>query len=227
MQYETPSCQRFVGGEDHGAVMEIAVVDDLEHEVGGIAADGEVANFVDHEDGWMGVAREGSGELTAAGGDGESFDKGGGAGEQGLVAVLDGAVGDGDREVGLTGPGGSVEDEVAALAHQFGAEVTAEQLQAHRGLEGEVELVDGTQEREAGLADRAFDPGLGAMSDFLGDEEGQEVAIAEALGFAAALEFRIEPPHGGKVQASEHAVEIERGHHRTPWGRRSRTCWAP
>ena len=61
------------------------------------------------------------------------------------------------------------------------------------------------------------------MGDLLGDQEGEEVAMAQALGLRAGLEFRIEPPHGGQMQAPEHAVEIERRHHCTPCGKNSST----
>ena len=64
---------------------------------------------------------------------------------------------------------GAAQDEASALGDELGSEVAAEQLQAHRGLEGEVEVLDGAQEREAGLAYRALDARLGAMSNFLGD----------------------------------------------------------
>jgi hypothetical protein len=54
MQDQPPRGQRFVGGEEHRAAMQVALVDDPEHEVGGVAAYGEIADFVDHEDGRVG-----------------------------------------------------------------------------------------------------------------------------------------------------------------------------
>src|SRR5439155_18136557 len=128
-----------------------------------------------------------------------------------------------DGEVRLASARGSAQDQRTALADELGTEVAAEQLQAHRGLEGEVEVFDGTQEREASLAHRALDAGLGAMSDFLGDQQREEVTMAQALGFGAGLEFGVESTHGGQMQAAQHAVEIERRHHCTPCGRSSST----
>ena len=78
----------------------------------------------------------------------------GGGDEEGVEAVLDGAVGDGDRQVGLAAAGLAAEDQAAALGDEVGREGGAEQLQAQRRLVGEVEVVDGLEEREAGVARR-------------------------------------------------------------------------
>jgi hypothetical protein len=106
-----------------------------------------------------------------------------GGGEAGLEAVLDGPVGDGDGESGLSGAGGAGEDEAAALGDEFGPEEGAEELEAHGGLEGEVEVLDGAEEGELGLADGALDAGLGPVGDLLGHEEGEVVAVAHLLLF--------------------------------------------
>ena len=45
------------------------------------------------------------------------------------------------------------------------SQIAAQGRQAHTGLEGEVELPDGLQEREASRSDRALDAGLLAMGD--------------------------------------------------------------
>ena len=80
----------------------MAVADDMEEEVGGVVADAEVADFADDEDGGLDVGIEGGSE---AGGAGEVDGEGGGSGEEGVEAVLDGLVGDGGSEVGLAAAG--------------------------------------------------------------------------------------------------------------------------
>jgi hypothetical protein len=207
--------------------MQIAFVDDLEHQVGGVATDGEIPDLIDHENGRVRVERQRPRQLAATHRDRERLDHLGGAGAQRLVAVLDGAIGDGDPEVGLAGAGGPAQDQAPALADQLRPEVAAEQLQTHRGLEREVEVLDGAQEREASLPDRALDAGLGAMRDLLGDERGEEVAVGLVLGLGADLALGIEPAHGRQVQALEHAVEIERMHQATSFASRRSTCGAP
>jgi hypothetical protein len=69
VQDQAPRRPRLVGGEKHRAAMQVALVDDLEHEVGGVTAHGEIAHFVNHRDGRVGVAREGRGQIAAPGGD--------------------------------------------------------------------------------------------------------------------------------------------------------------
>jgi len=111
VEHQAPCGKRLVGGEQHRPAMQVTLVDDLEHEVGGVAADGQVTDLVDYEHRSVRVARERSGQLAAPGRHGERLDHLGGAGEQRLVAVLDGAIGDGDPEVGLAGARGSTQDQ--------------------------------------------------------------------------------------------------------------------
>ena len=51
VQHAAPGRQRFVGGEDHRALVEVAVVDDLEEDIGRVGAVAEIADLVDHEHG--------------------------------------------------------------------------------------------------------------------------------------------------------------------------------
>ena len=78
----------------------------------------------------MDVGFEGLVDGTESGGVGEFADEHIGLGETGLEAVLDGAVGDGDGEVRLPGPGRPREDDVPAFAEELGSEVASEHLEA-------------------------------------------------------------------------------------------------
>jgi hypothetical protein len=211
MEREPPGGKGLVGGKDHGLAGEVALIDDLEEHVGGVVAKGEIAHLVDDEHMGMKVVVECFGEATGASGVGELLDELHGRGEASLEAVLDGSVGDADGESSLPGSGGSGQDEVASFGDEFRSEEGAEEPETDGGLEGEVEVLDGAEEGEAGLAHGALDAGLGSMGDLLCHQEGEIVAVAHLLGLGLLLEFGIQAPDGGKVQALEHGVEVHAG----------------
>lgn len=76
-----PGGERFVRGKDHGAVMPVAFVDDVEEHVGGVGSLAEVADFVDDQHARMRVGGQGMAELALARGDREVIDERGGRGE--------------------------------------------------------------------------------------------------------------------------------------------------
>ena len=219
-----PVGQGLVGGEEHGLAVQVPVVDELEEDVGGVGAVGKVSDLVEDKDVGMGVGGQGLGEPALAGGGGEAVDEVGGGGEVGLVAVLDRTVGDGDGQVSLPRAGFPGEDEGASFGDEFGSEVGSEESAADGGLEGEVEFLDGSQEGEAGLARGALDAGLGAVGDFFGDEEGEEVAVAEGIGFSAGLEFGVESSDGGEVETAEETVEVDGAGGWRPGRKRTPSC---
>src|SRR5213593_3089413 len=108
-----------------------------------------------------------------------------------------------------------VQDQRAALGDELGSGIAAQELQPDRGLEGEVEVLDGAQEREACLADRTLDARLSAVRDLLGDQGGEEVTVGLVFGLGALFALGVEPAHRRQMQTSEHAVEIERVHQAT------------
>ena len=142
MEDPAPGTERLVGREQRGAVMQVALIDDVEEEVGGIGPIAEIPDLIDDEDVGMRVRRQGMAEAALARRDGELVDEGRRRGEARLESVLDGAIGDGDGEVCLAGAGWAAGDEAEALRDQFGAEEAAERRQAEAGLKGEVELAD-------------------------------------------------------------------------------------
>src|SRR5687767_3608374 len=79
-----PRVERLVGGEDHGPLAAVPVVDDVEEHVGRVGAVGEVADLVHDEQGGMRVRKECLGEAAAAAGSGEVVDQLGGGGEEGI-----------------------------------------------------------------------------------------------------------------------------------------------
>ena len=77
----------------------------MEEHVGGIGALREIADFVDDEDRRMRVVPQGLRELAGAKRRREIVDQGGGCCEEGVEAVLNRAVRDGNRQVGLAAAG--------------------------------------------------------------------------------------------------------------------------
>jgi hypothetical protein len=67
--------RRLVGGEDHGLALEGTFVDDVEEDVGGVVAVGEVTDLVDDEHMWLDEAGEGLSKLARSAGDGEDLDE--------------------------------------------------------------------------------------------------------------------------------------------------------
>ena len=211
MEDDPPGGKGLVGRKDHGLAGEIAFIDNLEEHVGGVVAKGEIAHLVDDEHMGMKVVVEGFGEATGASGVGELLDELHRRGEASLEAVLDGSVGDAHRESGLPGSCRSGQDEVPPFGDEFGSEEGSEESEPDGGLEGEVEVLDGAEEGEAGLAHGALDAGLGSVGDLLCHQESEIIAVAHLLGFGLLLELGIQAPDGGEVQALEHGIEVHAG----------------
>src|SRR6266571_9259384 len=131
----------------------------------------------------MRVARQRLAELAVAGGRGEVLDQRRRRGEERVEAVLDGAVGDRDRQVRLARTARPAEDERVALRDELRAEGTAEEREADGGLEGEVVLVERLEKREVGAVHAPLNAGLRAVRDLFGQQQREELSIRHALGF--------------------------------------------
>ena len=69
VEHLAPGFEGFVGGEDHGSLVQVAIIDDLEEDIGSIRAVGEIPDFVDDQDRGMGVScQNGSQPAFATGG---------------------------------------------------------------------------------------------------------------------------------------------------------------
>ena len=116
----SPLPRVLVGREDHRAALQVPVVDDVEQDVGGVRTVGEVADFVDDQDVGVSVARQGLRKPAGTEGGGQLVDQLRGGDEEGIESVLDGSVGDGDRQMGLSATGLTDEDQRAALGDEVG-----------------------------------------------------------------------------------------------------------
>ena len=95
-----PLFEGFVGGQDDGAAL-VAGADDLEQEVGSALVDGQVADFIEDEQGGCGVAAQFGFEGAFGLGGVEGVDDVDGVGEEDALAVLAGGVTQGGGEVGF------------------------------------------------------------------------------------------------------------------------------
>lgn len=198
VEHVAPSLGRLVGCEHHRAAADVALVDDMEQDVGGVVAVGEVADLVDHEYVRLHVARESAAERAVATCGREILDEVGGRGEERVEAVLKGAVGDGDGEVRLPATGLSGKDGGAAFGDEVGREQRADGRHAERRLQREVELLDGAQERKARSADGALQARAASMRDLLGDERLEEVLVGPLVLLGARDELAPDAPGVGE-----------------------------
>jgi len=146
----------------------MTVVDDVEEDVGGVRAVGEVADLIDDEHVRLKVVQQAIAQATLATGGGEIVDQSGGGGEKGGKAILDRTVRDGDRQMSLAAPGLTHEDQVPAFGDEVSAEIVSQQRGTEGGLLSEVEVVDRLEEREVGLMRGPAQASAVAVSDLLG-----------------------------------------------------------
>ena len=101
-----PRRDGLVRRKDHGSLLPVAVVDDVEEHVGGVRAIGEVADLIDHEHAGMDVRGEDLGEGPTTKRGREIVDEFGGRDEARVRAMEDGAVGNGNGQVSRPDSGG-------------------------------------------------------------------------------------------------------------------------
>ncbi len=211
MQHLAQRRQRLVRREEHRAVREVALVDDAVEHIRRVGRVREVAELIDHKHVRMEVGLERPVEPSLRRGAGELADEDVGPHEARLVAMLDGAIGEGDREMRLPGAARPAEDRAAPLGDKLGPEIAPEHLEAQRGLEGEAEVVDGAEKRKLRLAHRAGEAGLGAVGDFLGDQGLQVGPVGHPLSLSSRGELGVEAPHRRQVEAAQEAVQVVGG----------------
>jgi hypothetical protein len=233
MQDSPPAVESLVRGEDHRPLAQVAIVDHVVEHVGGIGPVGQVADLVHDQHVGMGVGRQRIVELSGMTGVGQVLDQLRGSGEERVESVLDRPVGDRDGQVGLATTGLAVQDERATLGDEVRSEEGSEQGWPQGGLQREVEVVDGLEVREAGLAGQTLQSCLTAVCDLVGDEHGEEVTVGPLLGFGLGGDLAVDATHVGQVQSLQQRVEIDIGDlegwargHCTPPSRGSTACRA-
>ena len=142
----TPLLEPFVGREDGGCAL-IAPVDELEEEHGAGRADRQVADLVDDQERGIGEDLEAASQLAGGLGFFERRD------EVGQSAVVDSASalsrgdGEADREMRLADARRAEKDDVLLTLQEAELVEAVDLLALDRGLEAEVEVVEGLDAR--------------------------------------------------------------------------------
>jgi hypothetical protein len=181
-----PVSDASVGGEDDGAV-EVSLGDDLEEGVGVFGWHGEVAEFVDDEDGWSFEESHGVGPAAFDGCFAAAGGEVGGGGVVGAVAGFGGFVAEADGEVGFPDAGWADQHDVGGVfGVAAGGEIPNEGL-IDGGLGCEVEVFETPRCREVRESHPAFEASLFGGVDFGPEELFEELGVGLA-GFGGVVE---------------------------------------
>ena len=218
VQHAPPGIERFVRREDHRALVPMAIVDDVKEHVGSVRAVGKIPDFVDDQDGRMRVRRQPLRESAAAKGIRQIVDQFRRGDKPRIKAVLNGAIGNGDCQMGFAPARFARQDQRPTLGDKVGRQGGAEQRQSDDALIGEIEVVDRLEKRKVGPARQTPEARLLAMGDLFGQEQREKIATGPVLAFGAAHEVSPHPSRIGQMQPFETAIQIEVGdlHERPP-----------
>ena len=120
VEHGTPLFELLVGREDHGSVLQVPLVDDMEQHVRRVGAVGEVSDLVDdkHIGPRVGGERLAHAPLATRGR--KVVDERCSGDEERVEPVLDRSVGEGDREVSFTSTRLSGKDESTPFGDEVG-----------------------------------------------------------------------------------------------------------
>jgi hypothetical protein len=205
----SPLLELLVGREDDGLSAQASLVDHAVEHVGRVVGVLQVAHLVDDQDVRLDVCGGCIAQGALRRGACELIDEVGGGDESSVEAVLDGPVGQCDRNVGLAAPWLAREDEVAAFGDELRTEEGPQLLAPDAALKREVELLDGLQIGEVRQTSELFHPGVGAIGDLFGDQKNEELPMGPALGGSLLLEVREDSGHRGEVEPLEHGRQVD------------------
>jgi hypothetical protein len=209
VQDSPPLPEPLVGGEDHRAFLQMSVVHNVEQNVGGVGAVGQVPYLVDDEDRRMGVVGQSLLETPLAAGVRQVIDERCRRREQGVEPVLDGLVGHSDGQMRLASPCFAVEDQAPTLGREVRAQERSQRGGAQGRLVREVEVIDRLQKRELGLPREALNAGLLAVGHLSADQCDQECVESPALLLGALDQGVVCAPRVREVEAFEVAVQVD------------------
>ena len=164
-----PFPERFVGGEDNGAVL-ISARDDLEEEVGIAVVIGEIAELVDTKDSGLGVAAKAPGKRRIGVLGGEVVEHIGGGGKAGGKAAKDGGVGKVFGGQGFADAVGSKEHGVGGLVEELESEQFIDEGPVDFVGPVPIEVGERFEGTETSIVETAFEGTPGAFVLFDVDE---------------------------------------------------------
>jgi len=230
VQHAAPGAERLIGREEHRPVVLVALVDDVKEHVRSVGAVGQVADLIHDEHVGLRVPGQRLRESTLAESRGQVVDELCRGDEERIKAVLDGAVGDRDGEMGLPAARLAHQDEIAHLCHEVWRQGGAEERKSDSRLIGEVEVIDGLEEGKACATRKRLQTRLLAMSDLFGDEDAEKIAVGPLLLLGADNEVAPDAPRVSQVKAAEQRIDVDVGWiHRAPPVRATRgsSCCVP
>ena len=203
-----PAPRMLVGGEDHRASSDVAVVDDVIEDVRCVVAVGEVADLVDDEDMGLHVHGERVAKLAVAARDGELVDELRGRDEARVEPELHRAIRDGDREMGLAASGLAFEDDRVALGDEVRREKRTDRREPQRRLIGEVELLDRTEKGKARCSHGAREACAASVGDFFIDEGVKKLLERPFFLLGALDEVAPNATRVGEMKTLEERIEV-------------------
>src|SRR5256884_9418282 len=117
--------------------------------------------------------------------------------------------------MGLPSAGLTVQDQRPALGDEVQPEVGADHGFPERGLQSEVELVDGLEERKMRTASAALQSRLFPSRYFFGQQQSQEVPIRPTFLLRPNGNLLVDPARVRQIQTSEVRLELAFGEFQT------------
>ena len=215
-----PLGEAAVGGQDQGSLL-VAAGDELEEQMRAVTVDRDVADLVDDEELGLAVKLQTLLDPVLGIGLGQGRDKRHGLGKVGPVAFGDRLDAQGHGQVSLPDARRAQEDDVLAISDKPALRELLDPLLVDRGLEGEVEALQGLDIGELGERRSDSDVLLLLGGHLLGEDLVQEVGIRDVVlgGFLEGrLQMFIDP-----IEAEMPEVVLDMGE--THWTPPSTRLW--
>ena len=161
-----PFAEHFVGRQDNGTLLLITTGDHLEEQIGVVCVVGEIADFVNGEQPWAGVAAQPACERGGGVLGGEVVQHFGGEGKAGGVAVQYCLVGEVFEQHGFAQAVGTDEHHVGGFADEGEREQLLDQAAVALGRPGPVEVGDRFEGAQPAVIETAFERATGSLAVF-------------------------------------------------------------
>ena len=129
------------------------------------------------------------------------------------VALLDGGLADGLRQMALAGAAWTEKQRVFAAVDEGAGGQVEDQAAIHLRVEGEVEVVEGLVGiAEAGLFAAPLQQAVGAAGEFVGDQAGEQVDGRHGFGLGLAQAGFQHGGHAAEAELAQRALQFDEIH---------------
>src|SRR6266852_2637365 len=149
--------------------------------------------------------------MSPLAGVGEILDQFRRGGEERLETVLDSAIPDSHRQMSLPSTGLTLQDQRPSLGDEVQPEVGADHGFPERGLQCEVELVDGLEKGKVCASRAALQSRLFPSRHFFGQQQSQEVSIGPTFLLRPNGNLLVDPARVRQVEAPKVHLELALG----------------